>query len=64
MATERLLHSKFRTRLIKSAGAKRRRQKVQSKRLIALGVPAAKVKRMDSSAIRTMLKRPALIKKA
>ena len=64
MATDRMMHSKFRVRLVKSAGAKRRRQKVQSKRLIALGVPESKVKRMDSAAVRTMLKRPALIKKA
>ena len=64
MATDRLNKSKFRTRLIKSAGAKRRREKTQRKRLVALGIPELKVRRMDSSAVRTMLSRPAKIKKA
>lgn len=64
MATDRLIKSKFRTRLIKRPGAKRRREKTQRKRLVALGVPESKVKRLNSSEVRTMLKRPASIKKA
>ena len=64
MATDRLIKSKFRTRLVKNPGAKRRREKVQRKRLITLGVPESKVKKMDTAAVRTMLKRPACIKKA
>ncbi len=48
----------------KAGAARRRRQKNQSKRLVALGVSEAKVGKMNTKQIRTLLKRPALVKKA
>lgn len=50
-------------RPVKGASDKKRREKVQRNRLIKLGVPEAKVKAMNALEIRTMLKRPAKIKK-
>lgn len=46
----------------KSPAEKRRRQAVQKKRLIGLGVPAEKVAKMQSDVVRTMLRHPARIK--
>ena len=62
MGVDRVANSKFRIRLKKNAGDKRRRVKVQRKRLIALGVPAEKVGKMNPKEVRTLLKRPAKIK--
>ncbi len=42
---------------------KRRREQTQRRRLLALGMPEAKVKQLNSQQIRTMLKRPAAVKK-
>lgn len=42
---------------------KRRREKIQRKRLLALGVPEAVVKRMTTKDIRIMLSRPEKVKK-
>jgi len=51
------------TRPVKSGCERRRRSKVQKKRLIALGVPESKVAKMKGSEVREMLRRPARIKK-
>lgn len=51
-------------RPVKRIGEKKRREKVQRKRLIGLGVPEAKVKGMNAKQVRLMLKAPAKIKKA
>ena len=62
--TGRTLHKKPRTRPVKSAGAKRRRQKVQQKRLVTLGVGEDEARKMGPRKVRDMLKRPAAVKKA
>jgi len=64
MGTGRTLNKKPRTRPVKSEGARRRRQKVQKKRLIALGVEAVDANAMGPRKIRDMLKRPAAVRKA
>lgn len=64
MGTGRTLNKKPRTRPVKSEGDKRRREKTQLKRLVSLGVPEEEAKKMNAGAVRTALKRPALIKKA
>jgi len=64
MGTGRTLHKKPRTRPVKSAGAKRRRQKVQQKRLVTLGVGEDEARKMGPRKVRDMLKRPAAVKKA
>ena len=46
----------------KKPAARRRREKVHRKRLIALGMPEDKVNKLDSSAVRALLVRPAKIK--
>lgn len=51
-------------RPVKRPGEKRRREKVQRKRLIALGVSEQKVKDMNAKQVRLMLKEPKKIKKA
>lgn len=50
-------------RPVKGLSDKKRREKVQRKRLIGLGVAADKVKKMDASEVRIMLKEPKKIKK-
>jgi hypothetical protein len=50
-------------RPVKGTSDKKRREKVQRKRLIGLGVDAGKVKKMDAAEVRTMLKEPKKIKK-
>ena len=47
----------------KSETARARRSRVQRRRLVALGVPDEKVKRMDVKDVRLMLKRPVRVKK-
>ncbi len=63
MGTGRTLNKKPRTRPVKAEGDKRRREKTQLKRLVALGVEEEKAKKMTAGAIRTALKRPAIVKK-
>ena len=50
-------------RPVKGTSDKKRREKVQRKRLIGLGVADDKVKKMDASSVRIMLKEPKKIKK-
>ena len=50
-------------RPIKKTSDRRRRIKVQTRRLIGLGVPEEKVKNMNPKQVRLLLKRPAEIKK-
>ena len=50
-------------RPVKKVSEKKRRQKVQRRRLIALGMPEEKVNKMDPLQVRTLLKRPAKLKK-
>ncbi len=52
------------TRPVKSAVERKRRLKVQKKRLVGLGVPEVKVARMNSSEVREMLKLPCKISKS
>jgi len=47
-----------RSRPTKSAGARNQRQKVQSRRLVALGMDEATVAAMNSTEVRTLLKHP------
>ena len=64
MGTGRTLRKKPRTRPVKSTGQRRRRDKVQKARLVKLGLDPAAVKKMNSSSVRHVLKRPAKIVKA
>jgi hypothetical protein len=64
MGTGRTLNKKPRTRPVKSTGDRKRRQKVQLKRLIALGADAAKSAKLNAGQVRQALKRPAKIKAA
>ena len=64
MGTGRTLNKKPRTRPTKSEGERRRREKTQLKRLVALGVDADKAGKMTAGAVRQALKRPAAVKKA
>lgn len=47
----------------KKPADKRRREKVQKTRLIKLGVPAAEAAKLSPMTVRTLLKRPAKLKK-
>lgn len=64
MGVDRVANSKFQNRLKKNPGDRRRRQKVQRRRLVALGVSEDAVAKMNPKQVRTLLKRPAKIKKA
>lgn len=64
MGTGRKFRKTHMTRPTKSAGARRTRQKAQSLRLIALGVAADVVAKMNPKEIRDMLKYPKKIKVA
>ena len=48
----------------KGSADKARRTKVQKARLVKLGVPAEVLDKMNAAEIRTLLKRPAKIKRA
>ncbi len=48
-------------RPVKSPAEKLRRQTVQRKRLIALGMPEAEVAKLGPDVVRTMLHRPLLV---
>jgi len=52
------------SRPVKSACERKRRLKVQKKRLVALDVSADVVRRMNSSEVRAMLKKPAKLAKS
>ena len=58
MGVGRMYRGKGVRRPKKSALDRRRRQKVQRKRLVALGVEAVKVEKMNPKVVRDMLKRP------
>lgn len=62
MGTGRTLNKKPRTRPVKSDGDKRRRERTQAKRLVALGMEASEVEAMTAGAVRAALKRPAKVK--
>ncbi len=64
MGTGRTLNKKPRTRPVKSEGERRRRQKVQKKRLIGLGVDVAEAQKLAPETVRIMLKRPAKVTRA
>ena len=53
-----------RSRPTKSAGAKAKRRRVQSRRLVALGMDQATVDLMNSTEIRTLLKHPKKVSEA
>ena len=55
--------NKNRTRPTKSAGAKKKRQNIQKKRLVALGMDEAVVARLNPRDVLTKLKRPAIVAK-
>lgn len=61
MGTNRKFEKQPRTRPKKSPADRRRRQKVQAARLVALGIDADVVAKMDPKDVRTMLKRPAKV---
>lgn len=52
------------TRKRKSEAEKRHRHKVHRRRLVALGVPAEKVTKLNSKEMRALLKRPVKTAKA
>ena len=58
MGTGRKFNKKPMTRPIKSAGPKARRQRLHKTRLVALGMDANVVAKMDVKAVRTLLKHP------
>ncbi len=64
MGTGRTLRKKPRTRPVKSAGERRRRERVQRRRLVGLGVPPEAVDKMNAGQVREALKRPARIRAA
>ena len=64
MGTGRTLNKKPRTRPVKSEGDRKRREKTQLKRLVALGVSEEEASKMNAGAVREALKRPAKVKAA
>ncbi len=50
-------------RPVKKAGDKRRRETVQRNRLVALGMDAGKVRKLNGAQVRQLLKEPKKIKK-
>ena len=63
MGTGRTLRKKPRTRPTKSPGDRLRRERTQKARLIKLGMDPAVVAKLQSDEVRTLLLRPAKIKK-
>lgn len=63
MGTDRHLKVKSTKRPKKRGCERKRRQKVQARRLAALGVSEAKIKGMTPLAVRELLKRPAKLKR-
>ena len=64
MGTGRTLNKKPRTRPVKAAGDKRRREKTQLKRLVALGTDEDKAKKLTTGAVRAALRHPKAVEKA
>lgn len=64
MGTDKELGRKQRTRLVKGPSERRRREKVQKKRLIALGVAAERVEKMTTKEVRDLLKRPKTVQRS
>ena len=64
MGTGRTLNKKPRTRPVKSIGDRKRREKTQLKRLVALGVSEEEASKMNAGAIREALKRPVKVQAA
>lgn len=64
MGTGRTLNKKPRTRPVKAAGDKRRREKTQLKRLVALGMDEEKAGKLTTGAVRAALRHPEAVKKA
>lgn len=64
MGSGRKFHKTNLTRPRKAAGAKRRRQLEQRRRLVALGVDATAVEKLSAREVLTMLQRPAKIGKS
>ena len=58
MGTGRKFHKKPATRPIKSGAARKRRNKVQKERLLALGMTAEEVRRLTSKDVRRLLRTP------
>ena len=63
MGTGWKYYKKGKSRPKKAATDKRRRERVQRKRLTALGVPAEKVKKLNAKSVRLMLKRTVKVRK-
>lgn len=59
MGTGRTLNKKPATRPVKSAGERRRRDAVQRKRLVALGMDEGVVAKLNAVQIRAYLRTPA-----
>ena len=64
MGTGRKFRSKPTTRPKKVGGDRERKQRVQLKRLIALGMPEALANKMDAKLVRDIVKYPAKIETA
>ncbi len=62
MGTGRTLNKKPATRPVKSVGERRRRDAVQRKRLVALGMDEATVAKLNAVQIRDFLRTPAKTK--
>jgi hypothetical protein len=61
MGTGRKLNKKPMTRPKKKPGDRRRRERTQKKRLLALGAAESAVAKMNPKQIRTLLRRPARV---
>jgi len=64
MSTNRAARVKHTRRPKKKVAAKLRRQKVQKKRLVALGMDEKEVAKMQPKKVRTLVQKPAKVKKA
>lgn len=64
MGTGRTLNKKPATRPVKSAGERRRRDVVQRKRLVAMGIDEATVAKLNAVQVRDYLRTPEKTKAA
>ena len=62
MGSGRTYNKAPKTRPKKSAGARRRREKLHRLRLVALGMDAEEVRKLTSKKMRELLQRPAKLK--
>lgn len=60
--TQRTIRNKNRYRPKKTPAERRRRERVQRRRLAALGVPEETVARLDALTVRRLLRHPAKLK--